>query len=279
MVCLVALSYYCIGSTAGSDVEVLMDASGDRIDRLEAKVNDLLQKLNLTISQNKHLHSQILQLEESVRELSGKAQSIEHQNTTVTTKLQNLTVDTNTRFETIEKQPNPANVSNQSPKNPSDPLTKYLALIEQQKYQQAITGLQKYIDTNPKSPILGEAYYWLGYAYMSKGSYSQAIKLFMKSYNGFPQSSKADYSLLNMGISLERLNEHEKACSILQKLANTAKNKQAQSLAKHEAKNFSCITSSKENSPESSAAASMKTTSQPAKAKYPTPKSLPDKDL
>ena len=154
LVCLVALSYYCKGSTTGSDVEVLMDASGDRVDRLEAKVNDLLQKINVAVSQNKHLHSQILQLEESVRELSGKTQSIEHQNTSVSTKLQNLTVDTNTRFETIEKQPKTTNVSNQSNKNPSDPLTKYLALIEQQKYQQAITGLQKYIDTNPKSPIL-----------------------------------------------------------------------------------------------------------------------------
>ena len=59
LVCLVALSYYCKGSTTGSDVEVLMDASGDRVDRLEAKVNDLLQKINVAVSQNKHLHSQI----------------------------------------------------------------------------------------------------------------------------------------------------------------------------------------------------------------------------
>ena len=264
---------------ATSDAEILMDASGDRGDRLEAKVNELQQKLNLAISQNKTLHSQILQLEESVRELSGKSQSIEHQNSTISGKLQNLTVDTNTRLEVLEKQPK-QNANPLSPtKDPTAPLSKYLSMIEQQKYQQAISGLQKYIDDNPKSTILGEAYYWLGYANMSKGAYAQAIKLFMKSYNGFPKSSKAEYSLLNMGISLERLNEHQKACSILQKLISTANNKQVQSLAKHEAKNFLCAPSKEKPSAESSTPSLKKTNISPEAPKYPAPKSPQDKGL
>ena len=119
-------------------------------------------------------------------------------------------------------------------------MVKYLSMIEKKNYKGAIQGLEQYISVNHNSPTLGEAYYWLGYAYMSNQEYAKAIKMFVNSYNGYPKGPKAEYSLLNMSVSLYRVKEYNKSCALLTKLITTSQNKQILQLAKFEQKDFQC---------------------------------------
>jgi TolA-binding protein len=204
---------------------------------LEERVSSLQSKLRITNNQNKNLHAKILELEEKIREMNGKLLDLESIDSKFTNKIQNLTADTNHRLENLEKK---------SPSHkPQDkviagPMTQYSNMIEKKNYKGAIQGLEQYISTHTTSTTLGEAYYWLGYAYMSNQEYTKAVKMFVNSYNGYPNSIKAEYSLLNMSISLARMQERNKSCAILNKLINTSQSKQILDLAKYQHKDFKC---------------------------------------
>lgn len=208
---------------------------------LEEKVSSLQSKLRIANNQNKNLHAKILELEEKIREINGKMQNAEHLDDKFTNKIQNLAADTNHRFEVLEKKIS-AGIQNKSDLSSaiSPQMVKYLNMIEKKNYKGAIQGLDQYINSNRTSPTLGEAYYWLGYAYMSNQEYTKAIKMFVNSYNGYPKGIKAEYSLLNMAVSLHRVKEYDKACNIIKKLATTSKNNQILHLAKYEENDFNC---------------------------------------
>ena len=233
---LIALFFSFNVYAASNSVEIDLGESS-----LEDKVSSLQSKLRIANNQNKNLHAKILELEERVRELNGKVQDLEHLDGKLTSKIQNLSADTNSRFESLEKKI--VNTKSQEKSmdkviNPS--MVKYLNMIEKKNYKGAVKGLEQYITANHTSPTLGEAYYWLGYAYMSDQEYSKAIKMFVNSYNGYPKGPKADYSLLNMAVSLYRVKEYNKACALIKKLINTSENKQVLRLAKLEQKDFNC---------------------------------------
>ena len=206
------------------------------------KISSLQSKLRIANNQNKNLHAKILELEEGVRELNGKIQSLEHFNTKISSKVQNLTMDSNNRLEKLEKSTaNTRNTHSTTKVNSVNiSMSKYFNMIEHKNYQGAIQGLEQYLQSNKSSPTLGEAYYWLGYAYMSSQDYTKAIKMFMNSYKGYPKNPKAEYSLLNMSVSLHRVKEYSKACSLIKKLLTTSQNQQIIRLAKHEEKDFNC---------------------------------------
>ena len=206
---------------------------------LEEKVSSLQTKLKIATNQNKNLHAQLLDLEERIRNLNGKLQSIDHSNVQLSTKLQNLTTDTNNRLERLEKK-SPREGDKSSNKGVNASMTKYYNMIEKKNFKGAIKGLEQYISSHHTSPTLGEAYYWLGYAYMSDQEYTKAIKMFVNSYNGYPKGPKAEYSLLNMSVSLYRVKEYKKACNLIKKLINTSQDKQILSLAQYEKKDFNC---------------------------------------
>lgn len=222
---------------AGNSVEIDLGESS-----IEERVTSLQTKLRIANNQNKNLHAKILDLEERMRELNGKVQDLEHLDGKMTHKIQNLAADTNNRFESLEKKLGKAN---KTPERNADKvvtpsMVKYLNMIEKKNYKGAVRGLEQYIATHHTSQTLGEAYYWLGYAYMSDHEYSKAIKMFVNSYNGYPKSPKADYSLLNMAVSLHRVKEYNKSCALIKKLVNTSQNKQVLRLAKLEQKDFNC---------------------------------------
>ncbi|MBP9791951.1 MAG: tetratricopeptide repeat protein [Rickettsiales bacterium] len=225
-------------SLVSNGVEIALHDDGNADD----KVEDLQSKMRIVNNQNKNLHAKILEIEEKLREITGKMQDLEHLEAKFTNKVQNLAADTNLRFETLEKKIANSKSSNTSSldKAVSAPMVKYLNMIEQKNYKGAIQGLERYIGVNHSSPTLGEAYYWLGYAYMSSQDYTKAIKMFVNSYNGYPKSSKAEYSLLNMAVSLYRIKEYNKSCVLLKKLISTSQNKQILSLAQYQQKDFKC---------------------------------------
>jgi len=234
IVLFVALSLPLVSNS----VEIDLHDDGNTDD----KVADLQSKIRVVNNQNKNLHAKILEIEEKLREISGKMQDLENLDAKFTNKVQNLAADTNLRFETLEKKISNSKSGNTTSVDStvSAPMVKYLNMIEQKNYKGAIQGLERYISTNHASPALGEAYYWLGYAYMSSQDYTKAIKMFVNSYNGYPKSSKAEYSLLNMAVSLYRIKEYNKSCVLLKKLISTSQNKQILSLAQYQQKDFKC---------------------------------------
>ncbi|WP_244963676.1 tol-pal system protein YbgF [Oceanidesulfovibrio marinus] len=71
--------------------------------------------------------------------------------------------------------------------------------------------LRAFIMENPDSPLVPNAYYWLGETYYHDKRYAQAILTFKEVTSRFPKDPKAAASLLKIGYSYEMLGDKNNA--------------------------------------------------------------------
>lgn len=238
------LFFYNAHIATASDAVLL-----DKIEHLENRILSLeTQKSGQTTSPGNDAptHTRLLELEEKMRELNGKLETIEHEYKILTQKTQNLATDVDMRF-SQQKQPlapNPAPTEHKEsvntdqtnltqdtpaaaefkPQNNSneleDQLTKYNEMISNGEYNKAIAGLEKFVVTHKMKQQAGEAYYLIGIANTKLKQNDKAAINFLKSYKTYPENIKAADSLLRLSSVLVQLNKKTKACEILQKLDN-----------------------------------------------------------
>ena len=91
-------------------------------------------------------------------------------------------------------------------------------LLLQQDYGAAQTSFAEFLKNNPRSPLAGNAQYWLGETFYVRGQYKSAAGAFLKGYRQFSRSKKAPDSLLKLAMSLDRLGQRAAACSSLSEL-------------------------------------------------------------
>ncbi len=160
--------------------------------------------------QNSELFKKIMQLEETVRELQGNIQHVEHTNKQLMAKINNVNEDMSYRFAQMDKS--------SSVKDSLKSIKEYISMIESGKLKDARSGLLDYIKYK-KGNAKGIAYYWLGKSYMEEGAYKDAGTYFLKSYKYYPVNEKAPESLLGLAVSLRYLDKKNRACSILKRLS------------------------------------------------------------
>jgi tol-pal system protein YbgF len=68
-------------------------------------------------------------------------------------------------------------------------------------YVAASRGFRGFIQQYPDSPLLPNAYYWLGESYYVTMNYSVALEAFQRLLSQFPQSEKAPDAMLKVGYS------------------------------------------------------------------------------
>ena len=91
-------------------------------------------------------------------------------------------------------------------------------LLLQQDYGAAQTSFAEFLKNNPRSPLAGNAQYWLGETFYVRGQYKSAAGAFLKGYRQFSRSNKAPDSLLKLAMSLDKLDQRAAACSSLSEL-------------------------------------------------------------
>jgi tol-pal system protein YbgF len=91
-------------------------------------------------------------------------------------------------------------------------------LLKQADYPAAEAALKSFIEQHPNDPMAGNAQYWLGETYYTRGRYAEAATAFAEGYKRYPKSSKAADELLKLGMSLGRANQKQNACVVLAQL-------------------------------------------------------------
>ncbi len=89
----------------------------------------------------------------------------------------------------------------------------------QHDYDAAETAFRKLIASYPNDPLAGNAQYWIGESYYTRGQYKSAADAFLKGYKKYKASEKAPDMLLKLGLSLAELGQKEAACSTFGELA------------------------------------------------------------
>ena len=91
-------------------------------------------------------------------------------------------------------------------------------LLKQADYPAAETALKAFVEQHPKDPMAGNAQYWLGETYYTRGRFIEAASAFAEGYKRYPKGSKAPDELLKLGMSLARANQKQNACVALAQL-------------------------------------------------------------
>jgi tol-pal system protein YbgF len=91
-------------------------------------------------------------------------------------------------------------------------------LLKQADYPAAEAALKSFVEQHPNDPMAGNAQYWLGETYYTRGRYADAATAFAEGYKRYPKSSKAADELLKLGMSLGRANQKQNACVVLAQL-------------------------------------------------------------
>ncbi len=95
-------------------------------------------------------------------------------------------------------------------------------LLNQGKFKDARAALLSFIQSYPKDPLVGNAYYWAGETYYADKDYANASLQFQKGYEVMPTGPKAPDNLYKLGVSIAQLGKVPEACVVL-----------ASALAKH----------------------------------------------
>jgi len=91
-------------------------------------------------------------------------------------------------------------------------------LLKQADYPAAETALKEFVEQHPKDPMSGNAQYWLGETFYTRGRFLDAASAFAEGYKRYPKSAKAADGLLKLGMSLSRANQKQNACVALGQL-------------------------------------------------------------
>lgn len=94
----------------------------------------------------------------------------------------------------------------------------------QQDYGAAQVAFKEFLERYPKTPLAGNAQYWLGETHYVRGAYKNAAVAFLKGYETYGDGNKGADSLLKLGMSLGKLRQNSAACSSLGELAKRYRN-------------------------------------------------------
>ncbi|WP_193188450.1 tol-pal system protein YbgF [Nisaea sediminum] len=101
---------------------------------------------------------------------------------------------------------------------PEEQYKHAFAYLQKQDFDSAEKALSLFLERHPKSPLAGNAMYWLGETYYVRKDFPLAAKTFATGYTDYPGSSKTADNLLKLGFSLARMDRKDDACVTFDKL-------------------------------------------------------------
>jgi len=183
---------------------------------------------------------EIQKLQEQIQAITGKIEEIEHQlkmmpavpDTTSTPPANptNITPNTPPTNNLASTAATSATVAAAATTTPSKDSSTDSQLSVQQQFQAAFefvkksdfpnaqTALTQFINDNKTSPLLSNAYFWLGEIYFIQKKFEDAAVQYLKGYKAMPRGAKAAESLYKLTLALEKLQNKTQACKTLDRL-------------------------------------------------------------
>lgn len=160
---------------------------------------------------------EISMLVSQINELTSKLEIVEHKIMNIQNHISDL--EKIIEVKNLENALQFVNVSN----NYEDERKEYdlsLAALKDSDYKLAQEQFKKFIDNNPSSSLLSNAYFWLAESYFRQNDFNKAAKYFLACYSNFPRGIKASDSLLKLAMTFGNLGKKDELCKIIKKLQN-----------------------------------------------------------
>ena len=86
------------------------------------------------------------------------------------------------------------------------------------RYEEAIKSFSTFIDSYGATPLVSNAYYWIGESYMNLKNYDKAILYFQETIDKYPKSEKAPRALLSQAEAFRLTNDKKSSITILKRV-------------------------------------------------------------
>ncbi|MDX1924371.1 MAG: tol-pal system protein YbgF [Rickettsiaceae bacterium] len=93
-----------------------------------------------------------------------------------------------------------------------------LSALKSNDYAAAAKKFERFIEQFPKSPLVANAYFWLGESQFKQNHFDKAALQYLRSYKNSPKGPKSADSLLKLATSLSEMKKTTEACGIISKL-------------------------------------------------------------
>jgi tol-pal system protein YbgF len=127
-----------------------------------------------------------------------------------------------------------------TPKTPREQYNAAFRLLNQAQYEQAGTAFEAFVKQNPRDPLVGNAYYWLGETWYVRGNYTKAADYFRQGFEAAPKGTKAADNLLKLGMSLSQMQRTKEACVVFKQIGVKYSASNAAHKAQDEATRLNC---------------------------------------
>lgn len=186
-------------------------------------------------------------LDREFRTLTGRIEEMDYRQRQLENQFANLKADTELRFQDLSAGAAVAPTGGKSVSDQTEstnnapaqliekPKKTVEAVVEKQRspteaYEQAFGFLRRgdfkgaegefksFLVKNPDHELAGNAQYWLGESYYARRDYTNAAAMFLTGYQKYRSGSKANDSLLKLGMSLASMGQKEEACIVFKDL-------------------------------------------------------------
>ena len=208
-----------------------------RLDQLDAEIAQIRASLGGGQTRTTVGGGDVGQLEAEVRRLTAKVEQLENMVRQLNQSATNRLGDVEFRLNELEGVGNDGTrtqpLLNQDQQVSIESLTRPSVSVSEQgdldraiddvnkgRFDQAEDRLRQFINRYPGSPLLGEAWYWLGESQSVRGNLTDAAKSYLDGYQVDRAGPKAPDNLYKLGRALGRLGQRDAACRTLREVRN-----------------------------------------------------------
>lgn len=179
-----------------------------------SKENDAMNK------QVVNMYSMVENRDEKIKDLAGKIDELEHQ-------LRTYWAETKSALSASKKpddKPFGQTTQGQKPGQQASDV-KYedvykdaFEIFQKGRYEEAIKRFSSFIESYGTTPLVSNAYYWIGESYMNLKNYDKAILYFQETIDKYPKSEKAPRALLSQAEAFRQTNDKKSSTTILKRV-------------------------------------------------------------
>jgi tol-pal system protein YbgF len=243
LACLVAAPALAQGLFDDNEARRRIEALRQQVSEGQRLVEERLSKIESAVGASTdrsavlELAGQIETLRGEIARMRGQLEVATHQVEMSDKRQKDLYLDIDTRLRRLEQaqeqaaaaaataaaQPPPAAAAGTpaEPQQSPGELRAYQAALDQFKlgnYALAVSAMQGFLVTYPKSSLAPNAQYWIGMAHSGQRDYKSAIAAQRKVLAAWPDSDKAPDAMLSIASSQETMGDRKSAQQTLQEL-------------------------------------------------------------
>jgi tol-pal system protein YbgF len=238
LACLAAAPAFAQGLFDDNEARRRIEALRQQSSESQRLVEERLSKIEAAVGASTdrsavvELSNQIDLLRGEIARMRGQLEVATHQVEVSDKRQKDLYVDIDTRLRRLEQaqeqaaaaaaaQPPAGAAAPAQPEQSPGELRAYQAALDQFKlgnYPLAVSAMQGFLVTYPRSSLAPNAQYWIGMAHSGQRDYKSAIAAQRKLLAAWPDSDKAPDALLSIASSQETMGDRKNAQQTLQEL-------------------------------------------------------------